>query len=794
MWKHYFKTAWRNLVKYKSFSVINLIGLTFGLASVIALAFMLYQAVTANGLFQSKERMYYLRSKTSEGNMYRQTTYPLLDEIIKSCSQVEAGTHIQQWYSPWLKYSDKEFQQNTYFVDTAFFKVFSYPLKYGNANTSLINKYSVVLSEDVAEKFFGKANPIGKTIVADDTISLTVTGVMRSVPTNTTMRPEILLTTNLLKDNHDFASAADWYNDFAENYLLLKPNADTALLNKQINALIQRFYVQDAKSRKVMLSPFNDFIKNEAGNLTNVMIKGQIGMIVFILLILVINLTNLNTATMYNRAKEVAVKKMIGSKRIQIVLQFCIENALIIFPSLALAFLLFYFLLIPQMNTIIKSSFGELALNMRHDYPLISWFVVGGLIVAIAAASYPAFHLNSLKITDVVKGKISKANKKQYGRNIFITIQFVLAITCIGITLVLNKQIHFMKQAVLGFDKDNVLVAPLDLSYRNKSAAPAQFDALLNTLRNNPYVKGVSTSNDIPASYSNNSDTYLDPVSNKKASIQYFSVDVGLIPTYKIQMLEGKNFDNVPKANMANKIIINEAAMKTFNWQSAVGKQIKGGSGNAVASTIIGVVKDFHYANLMQNVGPLLLYYNDKQNLNAQYLSVRVEPGHTKEIGNLLQKKFAKIPSRRPFSYEFLDSRIDDQYSLLNGILKVTNFVSVLLIVIASLGLFGLVTLFAKQRTKEIGIRKIFGASTKDIVKMLSQNYLLLIGIASVIALSIVYIVMSKWLQDFATRITISWVLLISAALIAVVVAMSIVIYQSFKAAKANPVKSLKTE
>ncbi|ANI89880.1 hypothetical protein A9P82_11635 [Arachidicoccus ginsenosidimutans] len=794
MFKLYFKTAWRNLTKYKSFSVINLIGLTFGLASVITLSFLMYQGMTSNGQFKNKDRMAYVRTKISDGSVYRQTTYPFLDAVLKQCPQVEAGTHLQQWYAPWLKVGNKEFQDETYFVDSSFFKVFSFPLKYGKIQSILSNKYNVVLSEEEAVKFFGNVNPVGKTLVADDSVSLTVTGVMKSIPTNTTLRPDVLLTTSLLKDNKGFINNANWYNTFAESYLLLKPNADTALLNKQLNEIARKNYLSDTKDLYLMLTPFKDFVRNESGNLTNVMIKGQAGMIIFILLILMINLVNLNTATMYNRAKEVAVKKIIGSKRRQIVMQFCIENGIIIFTSLLLSLFLFYFLLLPQINHIIQSTFGKMVPDMQHDYPLLLWFIAGSFVIAVVVASYPAFHLNSLKITDVVKGKISGKNKKSYGRNIFITLQFVLAIICIGVTLILTSQIHYMKRAALGFDKENIITADMDLAFKNEKTAAAQFDALLNKLKNNPYIKSVSTSNDIPSSYSNNSDTYLDAVSSKKIHLQYFSVDAGLLPTYKMQLLQGENFTNIPQKSMGAKVIINEAAMKAFGWQNAVGKQISGGSGKGEMETIIGVVKDFHYANLMQNVRPLLLYYNGKQGLNAEYLSIKTDAQHVKAVGELLQKEFAKIPSRRTFSYELLDDKISHQYSLLDGILKVTNYVSLLLIVIASMGLFGLVNLFAKQRVKEIGIRKVFGASNASIVKLLSQNYFMLICIASAIALPLVYILMNKWLQDFATRIQISWLLLLSASLITLLIAMGIVLYQALKAARANPVKSLKTE
>lgn len=326
MFKNYFKVAYRSLVQYKSFSVINLIGLSLGLSSIMVLSFMLYQFITVNSQFENKERMYYIRAKNPEGRIFKQTPFPFLYEVLKVFPDVEAGTHIQSWSWPWLKNGNKEFHESTWYVDTAFFKVFTYPLQYGNAETAFRDKRNVVLSHEMAQKLFGNVNALGKVISADDSIRLTVTGVMKSIPSNTTLRPEVLLTTALLNDNKDFRESANWYNSFAENYLLMKPGADIAKLNGQINTLAKTFFHPDTRKNQLTLTPYRDFVQNEAGDIVQVIIKGQVGTIAFILLIMIANLINLNAATMFSRAKEVAVKEMLGSSKRQIILQFCIEN------------------------------------------------------------------------------------------------------------------------------------------------------------------------------------------------------------------------------------------------------------------------------------------------------------------------------------------------------------------------------------------------------------------------------------------------------------------------------------
>jgi putative ABC transport system permease protein len=793
MFKNFFKSGFRNLVKYKSFSLINLTGLSLGLSAIMVLAFMLYQFITVNSQFQNKDRLFYLRTKKEDGNIHKQTPFPLLYEALKTSPEIEAGTHMQSFNWPWLKNGEKEFQQQSWYVDSGFFKVFTFPLSQGNASHALREKYSVVLSHDMAIKLFGTTNAIGKTLAADDTTQLTVTAVMKPIPSNSTFRPEVLLTTALLRDNAMFNNMADWYNTIAENYILLKPGADIAKVSRQINSIVQTHYVESGRKTQLMLTSFNDYVKNEAGDIVQVIIKGEIGTILFILLIIVANLVNLNAATMFSRAKEVAIKQMMGSSKRRIIMQFCVENSLLVFGSLVLAFLLFQAVLLPQVNTMIESRFGALLPDMQRDYPLAFWFIGAALLIVIIAGSYPAFHLLSLKVTNVVKGEIAGANRKYYGKNIFITLQFVLAITFIGVTIILSRQINHMKSATLGFNKENVLVVPMQLAYKDENAAHARFNVLLNELRANPYVKGISTSEDIPTAYHQNYNTFHDPATNKEIHIRQAYTDAGLLPAYEIPLIQGRNFRNVPAEQEQGNIIINRKAMEAFGWKDAIGKQIKAGGSNETLK-VIGVMENFHYSDLTRNIEPLMHGYGAEQQLGFTYLSVRIDPSHTNEIIGQLQAGFNAMPSRRAFSYELIGTRIDNQYALLNGILKVTNFVSLLTIFIAAMGMFGLIALFARQRVKEIGIRKVLGAGVSDIMRMLLQNYVVLIIIGSVIAAPLVWFVMSRWLQDFAYRIDISFWMPLAAGAIALVVAMSIVIFQAIKAARANPAKSLRTE
>lgn len=793
MFKNYFKTAIRQLQKNRLFSMVNIIGLSVGLASIMALSVLVYQYLTTDSNQKNIGEMYYLKTSDHEGNKYAAKPYPLLGEVVKHCPEVAAGTHIQSWYYPWLKYGDKEFQETTDFVDTGYFTVFQYPFKWGNAATALRDKFSVVLSDEIAQKFFGNENPVGKVVLADDTLQLTITGVLQHVPTNSTIRPSILIPTAMLESNPDFKSGANWYNTFASNYIRLKKNSSAKQLDSKIAAITKLNYPDEQKGNTVFSVSFADITK-EASPIIGVIMKGTVGAGIFVLLIILLNLVNLNTAGMYARTKEVAIKQMMGGRRKDIIYQFCIENGLLVLLSFIFAWLLFSLVLLPGMNGIAKDNFREVETGIANNYPLIFLFIGIGCLFTILAASLPALQLTKVKVTDAVKGKLTSGNyKSSRVRNTLITVQFVFAITLICVTIILHSQISFMKSSPLGFTKDNIAVASLDLSFRDPVSAKARFESILNDLKNNPHVKSVSVNDNVPMQFWDNFNNYYDPTTNKAVNLRQEPADAGFVPTYQIPLVQGKNFDDALAASQQNTVLINRSAMTAFGWKDAVGKQIKA-KGDDKAYTVIGVMDDFHYRDLQGSIEPLVQWYSGKPSLQSRNLSVRTDAGYTDQVMQSLAQSFKAIPSRRTFNYELMSDKVDKQYALLDGILKITNYIALLTILIASMGMFGLISLFARMRIKEIGIRKVLGASVAGITKLLSRDFLWLVGIAVLIAAPIAYYIMYQWLQDFAYRITISWWMFVLGGAIAVVIALLTVSFQSIKAAIANPVKSLRTE
>ncbi|HVX49473.1 MAG TPA: FtsX-like permease family protein, partial [Chitinophagaceae bacterium] len=412
----------------------------------------------------------------------------------------------------------------------------------------------------------------------------------------------------------------------------------------------------------------------------------------------------------------------------------------------------------------------------------------------IIAASVPAIKLATVKITDAVKGKIVSGNYKSSSvRSVFIVIQFTLAITLIAVTIILNRQISFMKSSALGFNKDNIAVINLDLAFKDPKIANARFASLVEELKNNPHVKAVSVNGEIPTAYWDNYNTFYDPATGKEVQMRQAPADAGYLTTYQIPVIQGKNFDDRLTSSQEHGVLLNRTAINALGWKDAVGKTLRA-KGDNTNYTVIGVTEDFNYRDLQGSIEPLIHWYGGKPSINKSYLSISIQPGYVQAIVQHLAQEFKSMPARREFSYEMMSDKVDKQYALFDGLLKISNYVALLTVLIASMGMFGLIALFARQRVKEIGIRKVLGASVAGIVRLLSKEFLMLVGISILVASPAAWYIMNKWLMDFAYRIDVKWWMFAAAGIIAVLIALATISYQAVKAAMANPVKSLRTE
>ena len=791
---NHLKLSFRNLWKNRTLSFLNLLGLSIGIGSVLTLMFSVYAYYVADSMIPEQEHIYYLKTHLNDGNDYNEVVYPLLDKIKSTSPELKAGTHLHGWGDVWLEAGDKEFQNTTTYADPEFFKVFGLPLKYGNHNTAFKEKYSIVLTDKVSKQFFGEENPVGRSLKAADTLNLTITGVLEPISPYSSFRLGVLLPNTLLKDNPIFKQQTNWNNSFSPIFLKLNPETDIALFEKKVDKLVQENYADPSVISRMEVMPHSE-VRMDSIPVVEIIIAGNIATSFFVLLLVLVNLLNLNTSTMFRRTKDIAVRKILGGNSKGVITQFCLENGILVLFSILISSVLFFGFLLPKMNDVFGADFGEINFSLKNDYPVILGAIALGVLVTLVVGILPTLRFVSLPVSQGIKGKIDSAKGSFILRNSFIILQFSIAILFICIAIILNSQIGFMKKADLGFERDHVIVGNIDLDYKNMDAANSSFKGLLNDLEANPYVTHVSTSQSVPSDYYFNYTTFYDPNTESDVRFRRSYTDDGYLKTLQIPLVEGRDFDSDIDNGEETPVIINRSAMEAFGWTTIEGKRLKYKNSDFIGNPIVGVMKDFHYQDLQNAVEPLVHYYRDEENLaKHRYLTVRVVDGKEKEIKNIIAAAFAKIDSRKNYAQGDLSDKVSGQYRLIDGMLKTVNVVALLTIFISCLGMFGLISFMAKRRIKEIGIRKVLGAGVLKIVVLLSKDYIILVGIGALIAFPIAWYMMSAWLGSFAYSISIQWWMFALAGSIAFFITAFTLGIQAIKSAMANPVKSLRTE
>lgn len=794
MLTNYLKIAIRTLWRNRLFTAINVFGLSVGLACVVVLVLFAQKCLTWDSSHAKLDRIYYVRTQYPGGDIGNQTVYPLLDQMVRDFPEIETGTHNQSFSWPWIEYGDKSIQESTSFVDSTYFRVFTFPFKYGDPATALVNKRSVVLSEKTAQNLFGDSNPVGKYVTVSDTLRYAVTGVLKKLPSNSSQQFDVLLPAANLLDYPGFKEMADWSNTFASTYILLKDGADPARLEAKLPQLVRSHYEPHAKNSILRLAPFKNFIYTENPSFEG-LIYGSVIIALFLLLIISINLINLNTASAMPRAREVAMRQVVGATRRLVLGQFWTESGIVVVVSLALSLLFALFYLIPSFNQL-RSENMQLSIDLASDYPSILTVLGIALTVALVAGTYPALYLMGLKTTEAVKGKLSaNPTSGRLRQSSLIVFQFTLAIILILGTVGMREQLNYMKEANLGFDKNNVLVFKTNLAYRNEKLAQVRAQSIFAQLRQTPTVVSFTSTYYTPVAYQENFNQYYpDGRQDQQVHVRHMGGAVNYTETLKIPMLEGRNFSDTTPADSANNaVIINESAMRAFGWKTAVGKKLRQLNNSAV-HTIIGVTKDYHYRDLTDRVEPMLQAYGGHERLSG-YLMVRVnDPANTPALVAGLEREFRKIPARRALTYSYLSDDITQAYRSLDNIWQMISFVTMIAILTACAGVFGLISLMAQKRTKEIGVRKVLGASVASITVLLSTDFLKLVLLAILIAAPIGWWVGQTMLNYFAYHTQIQWWYIALAGGLAIGIALLSVLFQALRAALMNPVNSLRSE
>ncbi len=806
MLKNYVKTAWRNLMKHKTFSFINIAGLSIGIAVCFIIMMYVQNELSFDRFNKNADRIVRVvfKADINGGKIFEANVMPPVAQAMKNdYPEVQDATRLQQAGTPKVTYKDKSFKDDEMaFVDPNFFNIFTLPLIEGDAKTALQQPNTIIISKEIAKKYFGEEDPLGKTLEFPDNkdASFKVTGVIDKVPANSHFHFD-LFASMLSLDN---AKSDSWMESNFFTYLLLKKGADYKKLETKLPGMVEKYMgPQIQQSMGISLKQFitkgnhlgfalqpltsihlyshSNYELSPTGNAMYVYIFGAIA--IFMLLIACINFINLSTASASQRAKEVGVRKVIGSGKIQLIKQFLIESGLLVFIALIISSVLVK-LALPVFNTISGQN-----LHFYFSFKIISAFIGLGLLVSFIAGLYPAFYLSSFKPIEVLKGKFTPGNKSFGLRSSLVVFQFFISVGLIIGTIVVWQQMRFIQNKNLGYDKEQLLTIP------NSYALGKNEEVYKQEMLSDPRVVNATVSSYKPAGPSSGSNALAYPLGrdNEIMRTQEYHVDENYIPTFEMKMANGRNFSKSFTTD-STAMIINESAAKAFGWNdlSAVGQTVvrqNSTRGNDVPFHVIGVVKDFNFQSLHEPITPLLM------TLAPDYgLIFKVKTADVKSLLATMKTKWDQFNTGEPFTFTFMDDLYNKTYAGEQNTGTILNIFALLTILVACLGLFGLATYTAEQRTKEIGIRKVLGASVTSITKMLSKDFIKLVFIACLIAFPLSWWAMNKWLQSFAYRIHISWWIFLVAGIAAILIAIITVSFQAIKAAVANPVKSLRTE
>jgi putative ABC transport system permease protein len=783
MFRNYLKITLRNLAKHKGFSFINILGLSLGLTCVIMIALWIQDEMSYDAFHQNADRLFRVldTEKYDSGEITRFAMNPadLAPTLENEYPEIISAVRLRGIRNATIAHDEKQFNEHgIVFVDPEFFALFSYPFVHGAADVALPSPYSIVINERIAKKYFGDQNPMGQTMRIDNKVDVYVTGVIQNLPANSHLDFECALAFDRAQD---FGFQTIGWASFAHTtYVLLDEHADFSKVNTKIADVVKR---NDSEAIVTLSLQSVPDIHLHSQGIWGVGGDGDIKYIyifmiiaVFVLLIACINFMNLSTARSSKRAKEIGLRKVIGAGRKNIIRQFYGESLLFAFISLLFSLFLVQ-LSLPLFN---KISGKHLDFSMFSNTTIL--FLLFGivLVTGVFAGTYPALFLSSFKPVKVLKGSIKSGAKNASIRRILVSTQFVLTIILIIGTMVVDRQLNFIQNQNLGYDKEHIICVDIPGEFQD------QIDAIKNCLSSNPNVLNVSAVSNIPTNITLSTilSDWQGQEGNEKLLVHMLSSDYDFAKTMNIEMVQGRFYSREFIADTSNGLLINEAAQKKMALESPIGKTILG-------SQIIGVIKDFHFRSLHSSIAPLILFFDPSA---LKHLLVRIQTADLENTIETLDSSWRTIVPSMPFEYSFLDEQLDKLYAAEKQSKAVINLFTFLAFFIAGLGLFGLATFTVEQRTKEIGIRKALGASIIGIFFLLSSEFLKWLVIANIIAWPIAWIAMNKWLQNFAYRTEMTiWPFLLSG-IAALTIALFTVSWQAVRAATANPVEALRYE
>ena len=800
---HFFRTAIRYLIKRKTYSLINVIGLAIGIASFIMIMLYVMDELGYDRYHERADDIYRIAQIydfEGVGENSASLPFPLAFTLKNDFpGLVENICRIFNFQAPssLIEYGEMKFNERRFFfADSTFFEIFNHRFIQGDPATALDEINSVVITESMARKYFGDEDPMGMILKFEEVAPLKVSGVIADVPTQSHFIFDFMGSMASVKGAYGGRLPKTWVWNPCWTYMVLAKGAKPEMLEEKFPAFIEKYFYDAEKDNVTLylqaltdihLESRIDYEIEQNSNSSYIFILSSIA--IFLLLIAAINFMNLSTATSGNRAREIGIKKAIGVSKHRLITQFLGESLILTYISLLLAIIVVE-LTIPAFNTFTGKDF-ELAILLQPEY-VISLLILG-LIVGIFSGIYPAFYLSSFNPLNVLNGAHGLSRDSGLARKILVVIQFIISINLIIGTMVIFNQLNYLKDAKLGFNKDNIMVVPV-----NRTPIVRSYDAFSKELMQDSRIFNVTAMDDIFGAAHNTHE--FRPEGLPEDQWQFYPAMVvmwNFVETFDIEIVAGRDYSEPNKSDPAKGILINEAMVRHMGWESneaAIGKKFKSLSGE---ERVMGVINDFHATSLHEASGPFVL--NMKENPGEiawflKYIAIKYQAGKEQEVISHVNKVWMNYAPSRPFEYTFLEQELKKLYADEDNLSFLSLIFTLLILIIAGLGIFGLVSFMAEKRTKEIGIRKVLGAGTMHIVKLLSIEFFWLICIASVLAWAVSWLVISDWLNHFAYSTSLNWVMFLSAAMIAMAVALTITTIKAWFTSKTDPVDTLKYE
>jgi putative ABC transport system permease protein len=798
MFKNYIKIALRNISRTKIFTFINIIGLAIGMAGTLMMLMYVANELSYENFHKNRNQIFRVSVDYGDKNSKMQFAgaMPALGPTLKEeFPEVENSVRFERDEHTLLEYNGNKFhEQNLFFVDPSVFDVFSFTILRGNQEAVLDAPFSMVITEEKAQKLFGGDDPVGKKVVYNSRHPVKITGIMKNIPANTHLKCDFLMSFSTLESLGRIPERP--WNVFGDTYtyLLVKKDAPVEELKVKIHGLLER-----NTDKRLAISITFDLLKltdiymkskaivdlSPKGNMTYVYVFSSVA--VLVLLIACFNFMNLSTARSLRRMKEVGMRKVMGAKRLQIIKQFLGESLVITLLAVILALVLFE-LFYPVLNAFLENRLTIGQQNFRYLFGIVPLVVI---IVGVMAGSYPAFFLSKYQPIHAIADRFSPVSGHTGFRRVLVIAQFAMAVILIISTAAIFRQLDFMKNSDLGFKKENVVLVnfrPRDPDFSSK------YPVLINQFKQHPQVVSVAGAYTVPGRFSKETKTIVkrSGTSVENFSIQAISVGFDYIESMGMKIVEGRNFRRDFLTDEKSAMLLNQEAVRKMNLSDPLGVKFNvPGSGGMREMTVIGVVRDFHVYSLKQKIEPLMLYINPDYFYN---IAIRIRSEDTRNTLAGLEKTWKSIFPNTSFDYDFLENSYNRLYISEEKVGQLLTLFSGLAIFVACLGLFGLASYMAEQRYKEIGIRKVLGADVSRIVFLLSKDFTKSVLIANILAWPVGYYIVSKWLQNYAYRIGIGLWMFLAAGLVVLSIALITVSYQAVKAALANPVDTLRYE